>query len=582
MSPTCEAQGVATVTRADNARAAAEDSLEDYAFRYVPRTFRRWSAGAVGVTALGSIAFLADFSIGASIGIEHGTNNAVLGILLASVTIFLVGLPIAYYAARYNLDLDLIARGSGFGYYGSSITTVIFAIFTCIFFALEGAIMAQGIQVATGIPLPFGYLISTVVVIPIVIYGMRALERLQFWTTPLWLALALLPLLWVIVSDPGAVRAFVAFTGNTDGELDFGAIVASAAVCFALTPQLAEQIDVIRAMPPRTRANIRSWWTSLLFAGPGWVLFSGLKQVAGVFLAVYLFTRIDPALGGRATEPVLQFVGLYTSMMPEWLAIGLALILVVIAQVKINVTNAYSGSLAWSNVYTRLTKTYPGRSLFVLFNLAIALALMWMDVFSLIAFVLSLYANVVMAWLVTIAADIAINKHLLRLSPKYPEFRRGMLHDWNPVGLVSVGLASVLSLTAFGGAFGADVRPYSVLIAIGVAVITTPLMAIATRGRFYLRRQTDGILSPILDADGNPSGERLRCHVTGYTFERPDMLASAERGPNGELQYVSSLALTLDASDRYVLPPEPAPVSRKATNRAVRASGPGASGGKGE
>ncbi|MET0296132.1 MAG: hypothetical protein ABW024_01925 [Microbacterium sp.] len=565
------------MTRADNARAAAEDSLEDYAFRYVPRTFRRWSAGAVGVTALGSIAFLADFSIGASIGIEHGTNNAVLGILLASVTIFVVGLPIAYYAARYNLDLDLIARGSGFGYYGSSITTVIFAVFTCIFFALEGAIMAQGIQVATGIPLPFGYLISTVVVIPIVIYGMRALERLQFWTTPLWLALALLPLLWVIVSDPDAVRSFVAFTGNTDGDLDFGAVVASAAVCFALTPQLAEQIDVIRAMPPRNRGNARAWWTSLLFAGPGWVLFSGLKQVAGVFLAVYLFTRIDPDLGVRATEPVLQFVGLYSSMMPEWLAIGLALILVVIAQVKINVTNAYSGSLAWSNVYTRLTKNYPGRTVFVLFNLVIALGLMWMDVFSLIAFVLSLYANVVMAWLVTIAADIAINKHLLRLSPKYPEFRRGMLRDWNPVGLVSVGLASLLSLAAFGGAFGEDVRPYSVLIAIGVALVTTPLMAIATRGRFYLRRRSDGIESPMLDADGNPSGERLRCHVTGYTFERPDMLASAERGPHGELQYVSSLALTLDASDRYVLPAEPAPrgrrLGRAAAADAVRRGG---------
>ena len=548
------------MTRADNARAAAEDSLEDYAFRYVPRTFRRWSAASVGVTALGSIAFLADFSIGASIGIEHGTNNAVLGILLASVTIFIVGVPIAYYAARYNLDLDLIARGSGFGYYGSSITTVIFAVFTCIFFALEGAIMAQGLQVATGIPLPIGYLISTVVVIPIVIYGMRALERLQFWTTPLWLALALLPLLWVIVSDPGAVRAFVSFTGNSDGEVDFGAIVASAAVCFALTPQLAEQIDVIRAMPPRTRANRRSWWTSLMFAGPGWVLFSGIKQVVGVFLAVYLFTRVDPDLGFSATEPVRQFVGLYSTIMPEWLAIGLALILVVIAQVKINVTNAYSGSLAWSNVYTRLTKTYPGRSVFMYFNLAIALALMWMDVFSLISFVLSLYANVVMAWLVTIAADIVINKHILRLSPKYPEFRRGMLHDWNPVGLVSVGLASLLSLSAFAGVFGPGLRPYSVLIAIGVAIIVTPAMAIATRGRFYLRRQTDGIASPILDSDGNPSGERLRCHVTGYTFERPDMLASAERGPHGETQYVSSLALTLDDSDQYVLPPEPAQV----------------------
>ncbi|WP_458040326.1 MULTISPECIES: purine-cytosine permease family protein [Bacteria] len=557
------------MTRADNARAAAEDSLEDYAFRYVPRSFRRWSASAVGITALGSIAFLADFSIGASIGIEHGTNNAVLGILLASVTIFIVGLPIAYYAARYNLDLDLIARGSGFGYYGSSITTVIFAVFTCIFFALEGAIMAQGLLVATGIPLPIGYLISTVVVIPIVIYGMRALERLQFWTTPLWLALALLPLLWVLVSDPDAVRAFVSFTGNSDGDIHFGAIVSSAAVCFALTPQLAEQIDVIRWMPPRTRANSRTWWTSLLFAGPGWVLFSGIKQVVGVFLAVYLFTRIDPDLGNLATEPVRQFVGLYSSIMPEWLAIGLALILVVIAQVKINVTNAYSGSLAWSNVYTRLTKTYPGRSVFMFFNLAIALALMWMDVFSLISFVLSLYANVVMAWLVTIAADIVINKHLLRISPRYPEFRRGMLHDWNPVGLVSVGLASLLSLSAFAGIFGADIRPYSVLIAIGVALITTPAMAIATRGRFYLRRQSDGIASPMVDADGNPSGERLRCHVTGYTFERPDMLVSAERGPHGETQYVSSLALTLDDSDRYVLPPEPPPArSRKAPRSA--------------
>lgn len=555
-----------TVSRADNARAAAEDSLEDYAFRYVPRTFRRWSAGSIGITALGSIAFLADFSIGASVGIEHGTTNAVLGIVFASITIFIVGLPIAYYAARYNLDLDLIARGSGFGYYGSAITTVIFAVFTCIFFALEGAIMGQGLHVAIGIPLPIGYLISTVLVIPIVIYGMRALERLQFWTTPLWLALALLPLLWVVVSDPAAVKAFVAFPGESDGSLSVQAIIASAAVCFALTPQLAEQIDVIRAMPPRTRANRRSWWASLLFAGPGWVLFSGIKQVVGVFLAVYLVTRIDPALGQQAAEPVRQFIALYESIMPEWLAIVLALILVVVAQVKINVTNAYSGSLAWSNVYTRLTKTYPGRSVFIFFNLAIALGLMWMDVFSLISFVLSLYANVVMAWLVTIAADIVINKHLLRIAPIYPEFRRGMLYDWNPVGLVSVGVASLLSLAAFGGLFGDGPRPFSVLIAIGVAVVATPLMALLTRGRFYLRRHTDGIASPILDADGNPSGERLRCHVTGYTFERPDMLASAERGPHGETQYVSSLALTLDDSDRYVLPAEPA-VHRRGVRR---------------
>jgi len=78
---------------------------------------------------------------------------------------------------------------------------------------------------------------------------------------------------------------------------------------------------------------------------------------------------------------------------------------------------------------------------FVLFNLVIAYGLMMLDVFTLISFLLSHYANVVIAWLVTIATDIAINKRVLHISPRFPEFRRGMLHEWNPVGLVSVGLA---------------------------------------------------------------------------------------------------------------------------------------------
>ena len=67
------------------------------------------------------------------------------------------GFPVAYYAARYNIDLDLITRGSGFGYYGSVVTNVIFATFTFIFFALEGSIMAQGLQLGLGIPLWLGY-----------------------------------------------------------------------------------------------------------------------------------------------------------------------------------------------------------------------------------------------------------------------------------------------------------------------------------------------------------------------------------------------------------------------------------------
>ncbi len=105
-------------------------------------------------------------------------------------------------------------------------------------------------------------------------------------------------------------------------------------MCFALTPQLAEQIDYIRVMPPRTAANRRSWWVAFLFSGPGWVLFSGTKQVIGVFLAVYLVMKVDPSIGASAAEPVRQFLGIYQSLLPDWIALGLALILIVVAQVK--------------------------------------------------------------------------------------------------------------------------------------------------------------------------------------------------------------------------------------------------------
>jgi hypothetical protein len=36
--------------------------------------------------------------------------------------IFLTGIPLAITAARYNIDLDLITRSAGFGYFGSVIT----------------------------------------------------------------------------------------------------------------------------------------------------------------------------------------------------------------------------------------------------------------------------------------------------------------------------------------------------------------------------------------------------------------------------------------------------------------------------
>src|SRR6476619_7979400 len=193
---------------------ATKETLEDYTLRFAPRSYRRWSTGVVAVSALGGIAYLADFAIGANIGISYGTTNALWGILIFAIVVMATGFPVAYYSARYNIDLDLVTRGSGFGYYGSVVTNVIFATFTFIFFALEGSIMAQGLKLGLGIPLWIGYAASTVIIIPLVIYGMNTLAKLQVWTTPLWLFLMVFPFVYLVISHPDSVGAFFTYHGE--------------------------------------------------------------------------------------------------------------------------------------------------------------------------------------------------------------------------------------------------------------------------------------------------------------------------------------------------------------------------------
>jgi purine-cytosine permease-like protein len=533
---------------------ATKETLEDYTLRFAPRSYRKWSTAVVGISALGGIAYLADFAIGASIGISYGTTNALWGILIFAIVVMLTGFPVAYYSARYNIDLDLVTRGSGFGYYGSVVTNVIFATFTFIFFALEGSIMAQGLQLGLHIPLWLGYATSTLIIFPLVIYGMKVLSTLQVWTTPLWLILMVAPFVYLVVSHPESVTAFFAYGGTSpdgkplDGSFNMGNILLAAGVCLSLIAQIAEQNDYLRFMPPKTPENKRSWWTWMFLAGPGWVIFGAIKQIVGLFLAVYLIGAAAENFG-IANQPVHQFLEIYRNFLPPWLAMTLAVVLVVISQIKINVTNAYSGSLAWTNSFTRVTKTYPGRLWFLGFNLLIALILMEADMFSFLNKILGFYANCGMAWVVVVASDIVFNKFLLKLSPMKPEFRRGMLYNFNPVGFGSMLIAAGVSVLAFFGGLGPALTPYSPLVAIGLALVLPPILAVATKGKYYLRRTDDGIDLPMYDEYGNPSDEHLKCHVCHHDYERPDMMKSTK-----EDSYICSLCLSTDKKGEFVLP----------------------------
>ena len=549
-------QSIVKVRRDYNAWVARE-TMEDYALRYAPQRFRKWSEWRVANTAFGAASFLILEAVGATLLVQYGWANAALAILVTGLIIFLAGLPLSVYAARYGVDMDLLTRGAGFGYIGSTITSLIYASFTFIFFALEAAVMAYALELALGIPPAWGYLLCALAVIPLVTHGVSVISRLQVWTQPLWLLMLVVPFVYVLALDPYAFSGIVHYKGekSATSELSMLSFGAALTVGIALITQMGEQADYLRFMPAYTPARRRRWWLGVLAGGPGWVLLGVVKMMGGALLAYLAISHAVPP--ERAVDPNQMYLAAYNYVFPNYgWAVAATALFVVVSQLKINVTNAYAGSLAWSNFFSRLTHSHPGRVVWVVFNTLIAFMLMEMDVFQALGEVLGLYSNIAIAWIMAVVADLVVNKPL-GLSPPGIEFKRAHLYDINPVGVGAMALASGLAVTAHEGLFGPLAQAYSALIAMVTAFVTAPLIAWLTRGRYYIARRSeapgsgsrDGStdVAPGLSATGRgphsgPYVRLQRCVICEREYEGPDMAhCPAYQGP------ICSLCCTLDA-----------------------------------
>ncbi|ABL71636.1 ATP-binding protein [Paracoccus denitrificans] len=461
----------------------ADETIEDYALRYAPASHRRWSPTTITHTALGGISFLALEAIGAALTISWGVHVTVVAVLIASVFIFVTSLPIAYHVARANVDMDLLTRGAGFGYIGSAITSLIYATYTIIFFALEGVIIGQALLVCFGLPLPLGYLLSALAILPVASRGMTAISRFQVATQLPWIVLALLPFAAIAWAEPDAAARWLAAPGPAFGLLSLGGAIG---VLCALTLQIGEQVDYLRFLPPREAVTRLRWWGALILAGPGWILIGGTKILMGSFL---VWLAIGDGMAPEfAVEPIGMFWHAYEYLFGPRTALLVATVYILVAQVKINVTNAYAGSLAQSNFFLRVARYHPGRLIWLLIHVAISCALMLMGVFATLEAVLAIYANLALAWLGAIFADLAVLKPL-RLSPARIEFRRAYLPDFNLVGCGGMALGALAGLALYAGLGGPIAQAWSAPIAFALSLIAATGLGLMRHGRGFIARE---------------------------------------------------------------------------------------------
>ncbi|MGH1485188.1 MAG: hybrid sensor histidine kinase/response regulator [Cellvibrionaceae bacterium] len=509
-------------------------TLEDYALRFTAKRARKWSLSRVANTALGAISFLALEAIGGAITISYGFDNASIAILVVGLIIFLAGIPICYYAAKYGVDIDLLTRGAGFGYIGSTATSLIYASFTFIFFALEAAIMAMALKLLFSIPLSIGYIICSVIVIPLVTHGITFISRFQLWTQPLWVILQILPFVFILTYDSGAITGWQNFSGVDNKNPEAISLIyfgAAAAVLFSLIAQIGEQVDFLRFLPEKRDDNQFRWWLAMIAAGPGWVIIGVLKIFAGSLLAYIAFNNGADAIEASDPTNMYMIAFQYMTNHPQS-ALLISGIFVILSQLKINVTNAYAGSIAWSNFFSRLTHSHPGRVVWLVFNVIIALLLMEIGVYQAFEQTLGAYAIVAVSWVSTLVADLVINKPL-KLSPKHIEFRRAYLHDINPVGVGSMIISSALGVIFYIGVFGEELKAVAHFVTILSAFILAPTIAFITKGKFYLARAEDNDFF---------EQQEIECCICQNHYEKEDIaFCPAYDGP------ICSLCCSLDA-----------------------------------
>lgn len=521
----------------------ANQTLEDYSLRFTAKSARRWSNFRVANTAIGAISFLALEAIGGTLTVKYGFTNATSAILAVGALIFLTGLPIAYYASKYGVDIDLLTRGAGFGYIGSTITSLIYASFTFIFFAIEAAIMSLALEMCFGIPLSAGYVISSLVVIPLVTHGITFISRLQLWTQPLWVGLHIVPFIVIAFIDRPAFSEWTNYTGSAGhgaDHFDIALFGAGATVVFSLIAQIGEQVDFLRFLPERTPETRRSWWVANLLAGPGWILPGILKMLAGSFLAFLALRQMVPE--DRAAEPTQMYLVAFQYVFASpHAALVFTGAFVIVSQIKINVTNAYAGSIAWSNFFSRLTHSHPGRVVWLVFNVVIALLLMELGIFKALEHILGLYSIVAIGWVGALVADLVINKPL-GLSPPMIEFKRAHLYDINPVGVGAMVLGTITGIASMLGLLGDKLEPLGAFVALGVTFIAAPAIAWITKGRYYIAR------APRRDWSGQLA---IRCAICEHHFEAEDMAhCPAYSGP------ICSLCCSLETRCRDCCKPQ--------------------------
>lgn len=437
------------------------DRREDYALRFVPQSFRLWHWTSIFSVLIGVSTAMFFLSWGSELTLEYGTWPTIWGMVFGVLFIGSVGFFFSWVGSKTGLDSDLITRGSGYGFMGSAIASILYSFNYIMFFAFEGSILVGALQASTPSvsPLVWETLIGVVFII-LASWGMKFLSWLMWVTLPIYvLAVAAV---WYHVAHLPHLVPWLSYRPAVAPSTTAGPILLQlAATVFALISMGTQGADLGRFVRPKDTA-IGSF-------------FNGYVVMIVTFLGVVLIGSYF-GLELHQTNP-----GTYFSSI---LGVG-GLLIVLITQVRINSINVYSGSLAYSNFFARVFHFTPGRQWWGILTAILGTALMMGDIFAHMLQILTFEGVFIIAWAMTVVSDTVFNKWLFKLSPAGYEYKRAFLPQFNIVGVGSLIIALAVGGPLAFGAAGPAGETWAPFVSAGLGFFLPPVIAGLSRGRTY-------------------------------------------------------------------------------------------------
>ncbi|KMY42728.1 purine-cytosine permease family protein [Peribacillus loiseleuriae] len=464
------AGGSVNVTGPKEGLSEKELMKDDYSLSKVPTEKRNMGLLSVANIALGISTAIFFFQMGSIMAIKFGAMNALVSGIYATIVAGIISTIIVYLSAKTGMNVNLLSRGGGFGYIGASLTSLVYASNFIMYCAFEGILMVYAVnEFLPAIPMWALIVFFGSVVIPLNWFGIKQLDKIQKFTLPIFIIMLTIALIVSFLKPSAYDGNFLTYV--PDG-VKFGGT--------ALLLCIGMQNGLLGLMALLASDYARFLKKDDVKVG---------KYIIGFFpqlLCFFIMGLIGIWFGVRMGE---ANPGVY---MVQLLGIG-GVFFTILTQVRINITNLYSGSLSLSSFFENVFKFKPGRPFWVVVSGVTSIALMLGGILDHLSGVLIAQGIFLMAWAAILISDAFIVKKVLKIGPTYYEHRQKNLFKWNPVGVVAFVVASIFGSIAGFGYMGTFLQNTSAFFSFIIAFVVTIIMAIATKGKYYVREDAKDI-----------------------------------------------------------------------------------------